>query len=386
VAESAERAVREAREIGFPVVLKVHSETVTHKSDVGGVALDLPDEAAVRAAFESIRRRVAETAGERHFQGVAVQPMVRAAGTELILGSSVDPQFGPVLLFGAGGRLVEVLRDRALGLPPLNTALARRMVERTRIHAALRGVRGARPVDLEALAELMVRFSQLVVEQPRIREIDVNPLLASPDGLLALDARVLLHDPSVAEADLPRPAIRPYPFAYDRPWTAKDGTRLRIRPIRPEDEPRIARFHETLSDRTVYRRYLREMRLSHRIAQERLRRVCFNDYDREIALVAVVEDGAPEEGPIVGVGRFTRLRWTNEARFGLVVTDLFQGQGLGSEMLRRMVDLARTEGVERIVLEVSRDNAPIQRMLERLGFRLGERPDTALLHAELALR
>jgi acetyltransferase len=259
------------------------------------------------------------------------------------------------------------------------------MVEKTRIHRALAGVRGRKPVDLAALAELMVRFSQLVVEQRRIREIDVNPLLASPERLLALDARILLHDPETKDADLPRPAIRPYPFAYDRTWTAKDGTGFRIRPLRPEDEPRVARFHQTLSERTVYLRYLQEMKLSSRIAADRLRRVCFNDYDREIALVAEGTDPGPGEAPIVAIGRLTKLRWTNEARLGLMVTDLFQGQGLGSEVLRRLVDTARSEGIERIVLEVSRENLPIHRMLERLGFQFIEKADSPLLHAELDL-
>ena len=259
------------------------------------------------------------------------------------------------------------------------------MVERTRIHRALEGVRGRKPVDLDALAELMVRFSQLVVEQRWIREIDVNPLLASPERLLALDARVLLHDPETREADLPRPAIRPYPYAYERTWKSKDGTGLRIRPLRPEDEPRVSLFHQTLSERTVYLRYLKEMKLSSRIAADRLRRVCFNDYDREIALVAESSDPGPGDAPIVGIGRLTKLRWTNEARVGLVVTDLFQGQGLGSEMLRAMVDIARAEGIVRIVLDVSRENKPILRMLERLGFQFTEKAGEPLVHAELPL-
>jgi acetyltransferase len=385
VASDPESAARAARGLGFPVAVKLHSETLTHKTDVGGVKLGLQDEAAVREAFRSIRDSVAAKAGAVHFGGVNVQPMARIEGHELILGSSIDPQFGPVLLFGTGGSLVEVYRDRSLGLPPLNSSLARRMVEKTRIHAALLGARGREPVDMEALEEVMVRFSQLVVEQPWIREIDVNPLLASGKGLLALDSRVLLHDPSTKPADLPRPAIRPYPFAYARPWRSKDGTDYVIRPIRPEDEPRVAEFHETLSERSVYLRYLQEMKLSRRITHDRLRRICFNDYDREIALVAEVP--APgAQATIVGIGRLTRLRWTNEARLGLIVTDLFQGQGLGSEVLRRLVSVAKAEGIERIVLDVSRENGPILRMLGRLGFAFAEKPGAPLLHGELALR
>ena len=175
-------------------MLKLHSKTITHKTDVGGVQLNLTDEEAVRRAYRAIESAVADRAGAEHFLGVSVQPMVKLDGYELIIGSSLDPQFGPVLLFGTGGQLVEVFKDRALGLPPLNTTLARRMMEQTKIFTALEGVRGRRPVDLAALEQLLVRFSDLVVEQRWIKEIDINPLLASPDRLLALDARVIVHE------------------------------------------------------------------------------------------------------------------------------------------------------------------------------------------------
>ena len=174
-------------------MLKIYSHTITHKTDVGGVKLNLSGEAAVRAAYREIQEQCERAVGQRDFLGVVVQPMISLDGYELILGSSIDPQFGPVLLFGAGGQLVEVFRDRALGLPPLNRTLARRMMERTRIHRALQGVRGRAPVDLGELEELLVRFSQLVVEQPRIKEIDINPLLASAEQIVALDARIVLH-------------------------------------------------------------------------------------------------------------------------------------------------------------------------------------------------
>ena len=231
-------AVSAARSIGFPVVLKLHSKTITHKTDVGGVQLNLSSDEAVRNAFEAIESAVGQAVGPGHFQGVSVQPMVKLDGYELIIGSSLDPQFGPVLLFGTGGQLVEVFKDRSLGLPPLNTTLARRMMEQTKIIIALKGVRGRQPVDLSALEQLLVRFSYLVVEQTWIKELDINPLLASPERLLALDARVIVHGPDVREGDIPRPSIRPYPTKYISQWTARDGTPLVIRPIRPEDEPR----------------------------------------------------------------------------------------------------------------------------------------------------
>jgi acetyltransferase len=193
VAANAEEAVSAACRIGYPVALKLHSETITHKTDVGGVQLNLADESAVRTAFQRIKESVTRAAGPEHFLGVTVQPMVRAEGYELILGSSVDSQFGPVLLFGSGGQLVEVYNDHAIGLPPLNTTLARLLMERTKIFTALGGVRGRKPVDLAKLEQLLVRFSYLVIEQRWIKEVEINPLLAFSEGLCALDARVVLH-------------------------------------------------------------------------------------------------------------------------------------------------------------------------------------------------
>jgi len=208
-AASEDEAAAIAAELGFPVVLKVFSETITHKTDVGGVKLNLPNEAAVRSAYRAIESSVAEKAGRDQFSGVTVQPMVKIEGYELILGSSVDPQFGPVVLFGSGGQLVEVYRDRALALPPLNTTLAQRMMEQTRIFTALKGVRGRKTVNMAALENVLVRFSQLVLEQRWIAEIDINPLLASPERIVALDARIVLHGPAVTLEQLPKPAIRP---------------------------------------------------------------------------------------------------------------------------------------------------------------------------------
>src|ERR671910_119462 len=240
---------------GYPVVLKLDSETITHKTDVGGVRLNLQSADEVRRAYEDMESSITDNFSPGDFNGAAVQEMVSLDGYELIVGSSLDPQFGPVLLFGSGGSLVEVYRDRALALPPLTTTLARRMMERTRIFEALGGVRGRAPVDVGSLERLLVRTSQLVVEQPWIRELDINPLLASPERLIALDARIVLHDPDTKEEDLPRTAIRPYPKQYVSHEELRNGTPVTIRPIRPEDEPLMVRFHETLSEESVYMRY-----------------------------------------------------------------------------------------------------------------------------------
>jgi acetyltransferase len=366
-AASEDEAVALAAELGYPVVLKLLSHTVTHKSDVGGVQLRLADADAVRRAYQTIRS-AAERVGADSFAGVTVQPMV-GGGIELIVGSALDPQFGPVLLFGAGGQLVEVLRDRAIGLPPLTSTLARRLMEQTRIFPALLGVRGQRPVDLEALEHLLVRFSHMVVDQPAIRECDINPLLATPDGAVALDARVVLHKSDVAEGDLPRPAIRPYPGQYVGQWALPDGPTLTIRPIRPEDEPLLAAFHHTLSEESIYQRYMMPLKLDTRVAHERLTRQCFIDYDRAMALVAVRDDEEKGGQAIVAVGRLTRLRRGEAAEFALLVGDGFQRKGIGHELLRRLIEIGRAEGIARIVGFILPDNYGMLRVCKRLGFR-----------------
>ncbi|MFO1540658.1 MAG: GNAT family N-acetyltransferase [Chloroflexota bacterium] len=368
-ARSDDAAVAAADAIGYPVACKLLSRTITHKTDVGGVRLDLRDADAVRAAYRAIAASVEARRGPGHMDGVTIQPMVAWAGTELIVGSSVDPQFGPVLLFGLGGSLVEVFRDRALGLPPLTTTLARRMMERTRVFRALEGARGRDPVDLDALAGLLVRFSELVVELPEVAEVEMNPVLASADHLVALDARVILHPPGLASADLPRPAIRPYPLAYRGTWTDRRGEAWTIRPIRPEDERLLVAFHRTLSERSIYQRWFADLGLDRRIAHERLIRVCFTDYDRELALVAEGHD--PESGTpaIAGVGRLSRLRDGVSAEFAVLVADPWQGRGLGAELLGRLVDVARREGLRSVTGEILATNGPMLRLATRLGFR-----------------
>jgi acetyltransferase len=216
------------------------------------------------------------------------------------------------------GMLVEVYKDRAIGLPPLNTTLARRVMERTKILTALKGVRGRKPVDLAALERLIVRFSYLIMEQAWIKEIDINPLLASPDGLLALDARVVLHPPELSTP--PRSAIRAYPTQYVQPWRFPDGTDVVIRPIRPEDEPLITRFHERLSERSVYFRYFHLIDLDRRVSHDRLIRTCFNDYDRDIALVADYHNPDSGENEILAVGRLRKID-AADAELAVLITD-----------------------------------------------------------------
>jgi acetyltransferase len=368
IATTARAAAAAAVSLGFPVAVKLHSDTVLHKRAVGGVRLNVADSAAVMRAFDEIAASTTLDAGAGAFGGVVVQPMVATEdGFHLIFGSSVDPQFGPVLLFGHGGDLVEVLRDRALGLPPLNETLARQMIAGTRLSRALTDPRSRHSVDVGALAGLLVRFSAMIVDQPRIKELDINPLFATRDRFLALDTRIVLHPAEIADGALPRSAIRPYPTQYVGTCTLADGIVLMVRPIRPEDEPLMRPFHASLSEQSVYTRYTHAFRLEDRIAHERLSRMCFIDYLREIALVALRIGTAGDE-EIVGLGRLVMERTRNEAEFALLVSDEFQRHGLGTELLRRLVEIGRKEHVARIVGYILNTNTAMLHACRHLGF------------------
>ncbi len=390
IAESEDEAVRAAEKIGYPVVLKLHSETITHKTDVGGVQLNLNNAAVVRSAFSGIRSSLHTIVGEHdengkpHFLGVTVQPMVSSEGYELILGSSIDPQFGPVILFGLGGSLVEVFKDSSLGIPPLNSTLARRMMERTLIYKALKGVRGRKPVDLQELERLVVRFSTLILEQRWIKELDINPLLASPDRLLALDARIVIYDMETTESDLPTSAIRPYPSHYISKWTAKDGTELIIRPIRAEDEPAIVEFHKSLSDRSVYMRFLSPLEMSNRANHNRLSRICHGDYNYEITLIVENPDPGENDIQVLAAGRMTRIHSANAAHFSMLVSDPYQGMGIGKELMIKLIEVARSEGYDWIECKMSPDNLAMHKIAGDFGFVI-EDTENSLLRAVLKL-
>jgi acetyltransferase len=383
LAQSAEEAIAAAEAIGYPVVIKLNSETITHKTDVGGVRLDLATAAEVRHAYQTMEKTVTSKYSPADFLGVTVQPMLNLKnGYELIIGSSPDPQFGPVLLFGTGGTLVEVFKDRALGLPPLTTTLARRMMERTKIYEALEGVRGRAPVDLAALDELLVRFGDLVVEQQWIKEMDINPLFASSEQLIALDARVVLYPPETPEEALPRLAIRPYPSQYAQPYTTTQGDQLLIRPIRAEDEPGVVEFHKTLSEKSVYMRYFRAFQYDQRVEHERLIRICHVDYDREIVLVAEKTDETGKR-QILGIGRLTRAQNGDTAEFALLISDAYQGHGLGTELLRRLLAYGRAEGIGRVEAYILAENRGMLHISEKLGFRF--KREAEVIKAEIDL-
>jgi len=286
--------------------------------------------------------------------------MITDRGTEIIIGSSVDPQFGPVILFGAGGTLVEVMQDRALALPPLTTTLARRLMERTRIWKALQGVRGNRPADLPALEALLVHFSQLLADFPEIREIDMNPVLVSSERVTALDARILLAPPG---SPLPRLAIRPYPDEYTAPFRLADGREVLIRAIGPEDEDRIMELHGSHSEHTLRMRYFS---LVKHLSRESLIRLCHLDYDREMALVAI--DHQPAGDRILGVSRYYLDPESGEAELAVFVRDSCHRQGLGRHLVVRLIEVARDRGVKTLAASVLAENTPMLRLMKSLGF------------------
>jgi acetyltransferase len=384
IARSAEEAVQAAAKLGSPVVLKLHSEKIAHKTDVGGVKLNLRTKTEIQQAYFDIEKSVRAIPGA--FLGVVVEPMIQSDGYELIFGSSIDPQFGPVLLFGSGGQLVEVVKDCALGLPPLNATLARRLMEQTHIFTALKGVRGRPPIDLAHLERVLVQFSLLVAEQSWIKEIDINPFLVSATQMLALDARIVLHGQNVRPEDLPRLAIRPYPQQYCSNWKLRDGTPVNIRPIRPEDEPLMVKFHGTLSDKTVHFRYFAFSKLELRVAHERLTQICFNDFDRDIALVVIRRRPGAKEDEIIAVGRLVKVHGMNEAEFAIVISDLFQRQGLGTHLLQLLVNIGQQEGIERIFGQILPDNYGMQRVSKKVGFTVSFDRENEVMRAEIKLQ
>lgn len=368
VAASKEEAVAIAEKMGYPIVLKLHSLTITHKTDVGGVKLNLQNAQMVASAFDEIQSSVAKRVGKEHFQGVSVQKMITLKGYELIVGSIVDPQFGPVILFGTGGELVEVFQDKAIGIPPLTATLAAQMMQKTKIYHALEGVRGKKGIDFARLEQILIRFSRMIVEVPRIKECDINPLIVSPDGMVALDARVVLHDFAIPDEKLPQAAIRPYPVQYISSFLLKSGLHAVFRPMRPEDEPLLVLFHKELSEESVRQRFFGFMALEKRVAHERLVQVCHCDYNQEISLVAEVLDPQIQEKRIIGVLRLYRLFGTKEAELKLIIADRFQHLGLGKKMLQEGLLVAKKESFHAVYVHILEDNKGMIHLCQAQGF------------------
>lgn len=363
VVTSAQAAVAAAREIGFPVAMKIHSPDISHKTDVGGVRLNLQDEAMVAGAFEGMLRSVRAARPEARVEGAVLQPMLRYPHSrEVMIGVATDAVFGPVISFGTGGIAVEAVRDTAIGLPPLNAMLAGELIDRTRIARLLGTYRDVPAADREALVALLCGVSDMVCALPWLKEMDLNPVLAHPGGAAIADARVVI-DASRLQAP-PRyghMAIHPYPAELEGLLRLRDGSDLPVRPIRPEDAELERAFFDALSERSRYQRFLSQMA---QLPPQMLARFTQLDYDRELALV--VFDPAGHE--FVGVGRYSPNADGETAEFALTIADAWQGRGIGRALLERLCDCARAAGYRTLYGHILNANQDMRGLAERLGF------------------
>lgn len=365
-----------AARMGFPVVLKILSRDILHKSDVGGVQVNLASPAAVGQAAEDMLAAVARVSPEARIDGFTVQPMIRRSGaTELILGIAQDPVFGPVILFGEGGTAVEVIADRTVGLPPLNPILARGMIEHTRVYRRLKGYRDRPPADLDAIAMTLVKLSQLACDLDRVVELDINPLIADASGVIGLDARILVKP----RKDIPpnRLAIRPYPRTLERTATLRDGRAFFLRPIKPTDEARVADLLRHTAPEALR---LRLFAPSHDFNSHFPARLTQIDYDREMALLAI----EPQSDEAFGLVRLLCDPDNEVAEFGITVRDEMKGEGLGFRLMNEIIAYARWRGVKRIVGEVLPGNTTMLAMAGELGFRTDPGPEHVKVTLDLA--
>lgn len=377
-AANADEAARHARRIGYPVVVKIDSPQVVHKSDVGGVALDLVDEAAVRTATERILERARQAVGPKFTGGVSVQSMVRLSHpVELILGAKRDATFGTVILLGAGGITAEIDKDRALGLPPLNEALARRMIESLRCWPLLRGYRDRPPLDVDALIDTVVRFSYLVADHPQISEFDINPLVVSEEGVMALDARMGIDTDPPMDRPYAHLAIRPYPECFARAATLKDGTPVTLRAIRPEDEPMWHTMLDSCSPEAIRSRFFS---LIKEFTHDMAARYCCIDYDREMAMVA--ETGHGDSKRLIGVGRLVNEPGNASAEYAVIVTDDFVGRGLGLLLTDCCMEIAAHRGVKTVHAVTQPNNKAMLATLRAYHFQFEHNAEENLVYAE----
>lgn len=382
-AHSAAEAIAAAEKIGYPVVIKLHSPDISHKQDVGGVKLNLKDPSAVRDAYGDIVSRAIKMRPDAKIDGVTVQPMIdTSAGVEMIIGAKRDPVFGMVMLVGAGGTMAELLADRTVELPPLDERLARRMLESLRIWPLLKGYRDSPPVNVDALVHAIVRLSYVLADHPEIAELDINPLLATPSRVIALDARIRIEPPeTVGEPGTYKHlAIRPYPAGLEFRASLKDGSDVLLRPIRPEDEPMWHDMLASCSKESMHFRFGGAVDpWSHRLGS----RFCFIDYDREMGLVAEV--GSGEDRKLAGVGRIVGSTDLEVAEFAILIADPWQSKGLGRLLTERTVDVARLMKVRTLTAEMDSENTRVVQLLRSVGFRFHTPKSDGRLAAEVQL-
>ncbi len=364
VAHSPSEALLIAQQLGFPVAMKINSPDITHKTDAGGVVLNLNNAHEVRAAYQHIIDNVMHNRPNAKVDGISIEPMiVKPNGRELMIGVTTDPVFGPVITFGAGGTAVEIMGDRAVALPPLNSFLVSHLVQGTRIAKMLGAFRNMTPANMEALEDVLLRVSEMVCELPLLKEMDINPLILDEHGALAADARVVVEYRQPSSDRYAHMAIYPYPAQLVSQWQLADGTDITIRPIRPEDAALVKRFVHDLSDETKYFRFMNSVQ---ELTEDMLARLTQIDYSREMALVAVT--GKQDEETELGVARYAINPDGKTCEFALVVADKITGKGLGQKLMVALFEAARGNGLEIIEGEVLSHNHNMLKLMTRLGF------------------
>jgi len=363
------------------VVMKISGPELVHKTELGGVKLGIRNPEEAVEAYEEILRNVKERKPGAQIDGVLVLPFVKKR-YELLIGANTDPIFGPVIVFGMGGVAVEVFRDQAIGLPPLNMNLANRMIQRTKIYQLLRGFRNMPAVDLESIEFLLIRFAYLVMDFPEIQEMDINPFSIDEHGGKVLDVKIILKEPG--STDKLRPyehlVISPYPEQYQKDVVLTDGTKVHLRPIKPEDEPLERSMFDFLSRETVYYRFFGYIpKVNHAM----LSRYTHIDYDREMAIIATVTDEKGME-KMIGVVRIVGDAWRQKAEYAIVISDSYQMKGLGSIMTEYIMEIAREQGYRKVFANLLKNNTGMKVLLERFGFSVRSE-DNATYYAEKRL-
>lgn len=381
LAYNVEEAQRIARALGYPVVLKVVSPDITHKSDVGGIKLGVLNDEHLGHSYEQIMREVRQNAPQAEITGISVQKMIEKIDYELILGCKKDKDFGSVVLFGMGGVGTEIFKDVSIGFPPLNQTLARRLMEETEVYKMLQGFRGRKPADMKQLEHLIVSFSNLIVDFPEIAEMDINPVAIAQGQVTALDARIILEKESPAESNhYPHLVMTPYPTHYTTVWKLKDGTEVTLRPIRPEDEPLEKILLSNLSEKTLRQRFFSVIK---DISHEMLVRFCNIDYDREMAIVAELKEG--DRKKIIGIGRIISESDQRVAEYAVLVHDQYQGKGLGYKLVDVLIGIAQEKGLEELYGIILTENEDMLAVARKLGFKTKREPD-GITRAVLSLK
>jgi acetyltransferase len=376
LAATEDEAVAIARKKGYPVVMKIYSPDITHKSDVGGVALNLKDDEMVRATFRNMIKTAAEKRPDARIEGVTIQIMVNTKdGVEMIVGTKKDPIFGTVMLVGMGGVTAELFKDKRLEFPPLNEQLAHQMLKSLKIYPLLKGYRGDTPKNIDKLIEALIRMSYLAADYPEIAELDINPLVVTPTDVIALDARIVVDEEIMKKPvkEYSHLILRPYPESLIKKATLKDGSEILLRPIKPEDEPLWLELLASCSKESIYHRFRYDFYFdSHDIASQ----YCFIDYDREIAIVAEVEEEGKKK--LIGVGRLIADPDVEVMEYAILITDAWQKKELGFTLTKYCMEIAKMRGVKILAAETTKDNKPMISVFRKLNFKIRFNEDTTV--------